>query len=65
MNNTMNSNLYKNDNIDNLAFSFFSLLTFCSLLSDSYIIINSFLKNNYVKKKINNIKNISKVIFEQ
>ena len=61
--NITSNHTYKSDSIDNLAFSFFSLLTMCSLLSDSYIIINDFFKNTYIKKKINHIKNIGKVIF--
>ena len=50
-----------NDYINNLAFSFFSGLVICSLLSDSYIILNNFFKNNYIKKKINYIKNLYKI----
>jgi hypothetical protein len=50
------------ENINNLAFSFFSGLVICSILSDSYIILNNFLKNNYIKKKINYFKNIYKII---
>ena len=52
MNNTNIFNIHsKNDSIDNLAFAFFSTLTFCSILSDSYIILNNFLNKNHVKKK--------------
>ena len=40
-----------NENIDKLAQSFFLVLIFCSLLSDSYIIFENFIKNDYVKKK--------------
>jgi hypothetical protein len=50
------------DTINNLAFSFFSGLVICSLLSDSYIILNNFLKNNYIKKKIDYYKNIYRII---
>jgi hypothetical protein len=50
------------ENINNLAFSFFSGLVICSILSDSYIILNNFLKNNYIKKKINYFKNIYRII---
>ena len=51
-----------NDNIDKIAFAFFSSLVVCSILNDSYSIINSILKNNYVKKKIDYCKKIYKVI---
>jgi len=51
-----------NDNINNLAFSFFSGLVICSIVSDSYIIFNNFLKNNYIKKKLNYCKKIYKII---
>jgi hypothetical protein len=64
MNNTISNNFTdKNDSIDNLAFAFFSLLTFCSILNDIYFVSNSFFKNNYIKKKLNYFKNISKIIF--
>ena len=46
------------EDIDRLAQSFFIVLISCSLMNDSYILINDFFKNNYVKKKINYIKNI-------
>ncbi len=62
MNSTIAYNIIKNDNIDNLAFSFFSLLTFCSVLSDSYIVINNFLKSNEVKKKMNYLNKVFKVV---
>ncbi len=62
MNSTITYNIIKNDNIDNLAFSFFSLLTFCSVLSDSYIVINNFLKSNEVKKKMNYLNKVFKVV---
>ena len=51
------------DNIDNLAFAFFASLAICSILNDSYTIFNNFLKNNYVKKKLNYCKKIKTVIF--
>ena len=64
MNNTISSTtIPKNDSIDNLSFAFFSLLTFCSILNDVYSVSNNFLKNNYIKKKWNNVKNLSKIIF--
>ena len=40
-----------NENIDKLAQSFFLVLIFCSLLSDSYIMFENFIKNDYIKKK--------------
>ena len=48
-------------NIDKLAQSFFIVLVFCSVASDSYIFINNILKNNYVKKKINYAKKMYKI----
>jgi len=51
-----------NENIDRLAQSFFLVLIFCSLLSDSYIMLENFIKNDYVKKKLNYCKKISKVL---
>ena len=51
-----------NENIDRLAQSFFLVLIFCSLLSDSYIMLENFIKNDYVKKKINYCKKVSKVL---
>ena len=51
-----------NDNIDKIALAFFSSLIVCSILNDSYSIINSILKNNYVKKRIDYCKKIYKVI---
>ena len=50
------------DNIDNIAFAFFSSLVLCSILNDSYIIIYNFLDNSSVKKKINYLKKVFKVI---
>jgi hypothetical protein len=49
------------DNIDNIAQSFFFVLIFCSLVSDSYIVFDNFLKNNYVKKKVGFLKKIYKI----
>ncbi len=51
------------DNIDRIAFIFFSALTFCALMNDSYSFIHNFFKNDYVKKKVNNINKIKKVFF--
>ena len=48
--------------MDNLAQSFFVGLIFCSLLSDSYIIYNDILKNDYIKKKINYAKKMCDVV---
>jgi len=48
-------------NIDKLAQSFFIVLVFCSVASDSYIFINNILKNSYVKKKINYLKKMYKI----
>jgi len=56
------SNIVSNDNIDNIAFAFFSLLTFCSILSDSYIVINEAFSNTYIKKKFNRFKNFTDVV---
>jgi hypothetical protein len=50
------------ENIDKLAQSFFIVLVFCSVASDSYIFVENLLKNNYVKKKVNYFKKIYKVI---
>jgi hypothetical protein len=48
--------------IDKLAQGFFISLVVCSLISDSYITIEKFLKNNYVKKKLNFLNKIYKVV---
>jgi hypothetical protein len=48
-------------NIDKLAQSFFIVLVFCSVASDSYIFMNNILKNSYVKKKINYVKKMYKI----
>jgi len=40
------------DNIDNLAQSFFVVLIFCSVLNDSYSIMNNFFNNDHVQKKM-------------
>ena len=55
-------NIESNENIDKIAQSFFILLVFCSLLSDSYIMFNNFLQNNFIRKNINYYKNIYKII---
>lgn len=49
------------DNIDRIAFIFFSALTFCAIMNDSYSLFNNLFKNNYVKKKMNNLNKIRKV----
>ena len=51
------------DNIDKIAFIFFSALTFCALMNDSYSLVHNFFKNDYVKKKMNNMNKIKKVFF--
>ena len=51
-----------NDNIDKIAFAFFSSLVICSILNDSYLIINDFFKNSYIKKKISYLSKIYKII---
>ena len=51
------------DNIDKIAFIFFSALTFCALMNDSYSLIHNFFKNDYVKKRMNNMNKIKKVFF--
>ena len=51
-----------NDNIDKIAFAFFSSLVICSILNDSYLIVNNFFKNSYIKKKISYLTKIYKVI---
>jgi len=53
--------MINSDNIDNVAQSFFIVLIFCSVMSDSYILFDNFLKNNYIKKKINYSKKIYKI----
>ena len=59
----MNS-INASENIDNIAQSFFFVLIFCSLVSDSYIVFDNFLKNNYVKKKVGFFKKIYKITVE-
>ena len=49
------------DNIDRIAFIFFSALTFCAIMNDSYSLFNNLFKNNYVKKKMSNLNKIKKV----
>jgi len=49
------------DNIDKIAFAFFSSLVACSILNDSYLVISNFIKNSYVKKKISYLKKIYKI----
>jgi len=49
--------------IDRLAQSFFIVLISCSLMNDSYILLNDFFKNSYVRKKINYIKNICDISY--
>ena len=56
------SNKNSIESIDRLAQGFFISLIFCSLMSDSYITINNFIKNDYIKKKINYFNKIYKVI---
>ena len=51
------------EDIDRLAQSFFIVLISCSLMNDSYLLLNDFFKNNYVKKKINYIKNICNISY--
>ena len=55
-------NLNIDDNIDNIAFAFFSSLVICSILNDSYSVLNNFYKSNYIKKKISYFKKISNVL---
>ena len=50
------------ESIDRLAQSFFMVLVFCSFVSDSYIVFENFLKNNYVQKKLNYYKKLYKVV---
>jgi hypothetical protein len=50
------------ESIDRLAQSFFMVLVFCSFVSDSYIVFENFLKNNYVQKKLNHYKKLYKVV---
>ena len=54
-----------NDNIDNLAQSFFIVLIFCSVLNDSYSIMNNYFNNEHVQKKMkyyNNVYTVAKNI---
>jgi hypothetical protein len=51
-----------NDNIDNLAQTFFVTLVFTSLLSDSYIVCSDFMKNDFIKKKLNYAKKIFNIV---
>ena len=48
----MSNKCTSNDNIDNLAQSFFITLIFCALLNDSYSIINNFFNTEYIQKKM-------------
>lgn len=50
------------DTIDSIAQSIFVTLIFCSVVSDSYIMFDNFLKNNYIKKKINYCNKIYQII---
>lgn len=53
------------DNIDNLAQSFFIVLIFCSVLNDSYSIMNNYFNNEHVQKKMkyyNNVYTVAKNI---
>jgi len=50
------------DTIDNIAQSIFITLIFCSLVSDSYIMFDNFLKNNYIQKKLHYCNKIYKII---
>ena len=50
------------DTIDSIAQSIFVTLIFCSLVSDSYIMFDNFLKNNYIKKKIHYCNKIYQII---
>ena len=50
------------NSIDNVAQSFFIALIFCSIISDSYIVLNNFFENNYIKKKVNYFKKIYKIV---
>jgi hypothetical protein len=56
------SNKNSIESIDRLAQGFFISLVLCSLMSDSYITVHNFLKNDYIKKKINYLNKIYKVI---
>ena len=47
-----------NDGINTVAQSFFFILIFLSLLSDTYIMLNNIVEKKYVKNKIEYIKNI-------
>lgn len=39
------------NDIDNLAQSFFIVLIVCSLMNDSYVVVNNLFNNTYIKKK--------------
>jgi hypothetical protein len=60
-NNTYTSDNIASDNIDNIAQSFFAVLIFCSLVSDSYILCDAFLNNEHIKKKINYCNKIYRI----
>jgi len=60
-NTNININNNSSQNIDNIAQSFFIVLIFCSLVSDSYLLFDNFIKNDYIKKKVNYCKKIYKI----
>jgi len=49
------------NDIDNLAQSFFIVLIVCSLMNDSYVVVNNLLNNTYIKKKVNYSNKIYKI----
>jgi hypothetical protein len=49
------------NDIDNLAQSFFIVLIVCSLMNDSYVVVNNLFNNTYIKKKVNYSNKIYKI----
>ena len=50
------------NSIDKVAQGFFISLLVCSFINDSYIIIDNLFKNKHVKKKVNHINHLYKVV---
>jgi hypothetical protein len=50
------------NSIDKVAQGFFISLLVCSFINDSYIIIDNLFKNKHVKKKVNHLSHVYKVV---